>query len=263
VTTLRALAVFLACIASSAFAAGLAPGFNDLKVELPAELRTMAGRGEVSPVTHALVTVAAPADFRPEDSRPVFVVSATSDRPWHSSRELMREYAGVALAHGWILVAADPAPAVTLAEDHTSLRVALNIAALAALRRQWPKGETAPLAFGGFSGGSKYTGWLAAAFASRGRTVIGVYQSGCNEDALLEAARHFGVLDVRFRKIPVFLQSGADDRVATPADHRRIASELTGAGFRNVRIASPPGGHEVTPATLGDALDWFEALARN
>lgn len=257
----QAFALLAGWMSSCAFAAGLAPGFNDFSVELPAELRGMAGRGEPSPVTHALITVAVPAAFRAEDELPVLVVSATSDRPWHSSRQLLREYASVALAHGWILIAADTSEPVTVEKDHTSLRVALNIAALAALRQQWPKGDAAPLAFGGFSGGSKYTGWLAAAFASRGRTVIGVYQSGCNENAVLDAARHFDLLYTQFRRIPVFLQSGANDRVATPDDHRRIAAELRSAGFHNVRIASPPGGHEVRSQPLGEALDWFGELA--
>jgi predicted esterase len=135
------------------------------------------------------------------------------------------------------------------------------LAALAILRKRWPAEKESPLAFGGFSGGSKYTGWLTAAFVSRGRNVMGVYLSGCNENALLDAARHFDVLDGTFRKIPVFLQSGMKDTVSTPDDHRRIAKELERAGFENVRIQPAPGGHEVVPELLGEALDWF-ALRR-
>ena len=233
------------------------PGIREIQVQLPEELRRMAGRGEVSPVTHALVAIATPPGFAAQTAAPVLVVNATSDRPWNSSRDLMKAYAPIATARGWIVVAADPLPPVALADDHASLRMSLAIAALAILGKQWPAEAKAPLAFGGFSGGSKYTGWLSAGFVARGRQVGGVYLSGCNENALLEAARSFDVLDARFRRIPVFLQSGTDDKVATPDDHRRIARELERAGFQDVQVKPMPGGHEVSPAGLGEALDWF------
>lgn len=253
---IRAAAALLAlgaCLAAAACQA-------EILVELPGELRRMAGRGQLSAVTHARVAIELPRGADARRQAPVLVVNATSDRPWHSSLELMRAYAPTANARGWIVVAADPSPPVEPADDHASLRMSLAIAALAALRKQWPVEGSAPLAFGGFSGGSKYTGWLAAAFAARGRQVIGVYLSGHNENALLEAARSFGVLDASFKAIPVFLQSGTDDRVSTPEDHRRVAHELERAGFRNVRVKPVPGGHDVVPEGLGEALEWFSRL---
>src|ERR1700675_1363811 len=52
-------------LASVAFAApGLKPGgFAEFNVELPRDLRLVAGRGQLSPVAHALVTIAAPANL--------------------------------------------------------------------------------------------------------------------------------------------------------------------------------------------------------
>jgi hypothetical protein len=258
-----AAAAFLALfLAAPACPADPSPGIREIQAQLPGELRRMAGRGELSPVTHALVAVATPPGFTADSAAPVLVINATSDRPWHSSRDLMKAYAPAATARGWIVVAADPFPPVSLADDHASLRMSLAIAALAILGKQWPVETNAPLAFGGFSGGSKYTGWLAAGFVARGRRVIGVYLSGCNENALLEAARSFDVLDAAFRRTPVFLQSGLDDKVATPEDHRRIARELERAGFGNVRVRPVPGGHEVVPSVLGEALDGFGATER-
>jgi predicted esterase len=255
------LAVLLAT--SAAFAApGLKPGaLNEFSVEMPMELRKLAGRGEVSPVTHALVAIAAPANIDMAREWPVLVVSATSDPQFHSSRKLMSAYTETALAAGWIVVAADPAEEVAAEQDDVPLRLALVKAALAALALKWPGSDTAPLAFGGFSGGAKYSGWLAAAFASEGRRIIGIYLAGINEDTLVAAAGQFHVLDAKFRSVPIFLQSGETDAVSTPADHREVYAELKRAGFRRVRLEYFPGAHEVDPGPLRAALDGFRATS--
>jgi predicted esterase len=189
------------------------------------------------------------------------VISATSDPEYHSSRRLLGAYAEAAVAGGWILVAADPAEEVPVQRDDVSLRYALNAAALAALESQWMEAGTAPLAFGGFSGGAKFSGWLAAAFARQGRSIIGIYLAGINADTVISAARHFSVLNESFRRIPVFLQSGQNDTVATPGDHRSIHNELERAGFRELRIEYGAGSHEVDPRSLRVALDWFRKVA--
>jgi len=258
---------FLAFPAALFFAAastgtGLEPGgLSDFSVELPQELRQIAGRGGMAPVTRALVTVAVPVDFDAAHVYPVMVISATADPQYHSSRGLLRVYAEVAVGGGWILVAADPAEEVTVEQDDINLRYALNATALAALESQWPQAGKAPLALGGFSGGAKFSGWLAAAFASQGRSIIGIYLAGINSDTVISAARHFSVLNESFRRIPIFLQSGQRDKIATPADHRTIHDQLKHAGFREVRIEYGPGSHEVDPRSLRTALDWFRKVA--
>ncbi len=265
---LRVLVVLLSSlVASTALAApGLKAGSsNEFNVELPRELREMAGRGQVSPVKHALVAVSVPANFDGSRDWPVLVISSsrgrTPDDPeYHSSRRLSGAYADTAVAAGWIVVAADPAEDVSGVEDDIPLRYALNVAALAALELQWPRAGKAPLAFGGFSGGAKNSGWLAAAFARQGRSVIGIYAAGINEDTIVSAAQHFKVLTDAYKRIPIFLQSGEKDEIATPADHRRVADELRNAGFRNVRVESFPGPHAVEPELLRTALDWFREL---
>ncbi|HEX7272026.1 MAG TPA: hypothetical protein VF420_07750 [Casimicrobiaceae bacterium] len=252
----------LVLAASAALAApGLTPGgYTAFKVELPRELRQMAGRGELSPVTIADVTVAVPANFDAARDWPVMIVSATSDRPYQSSRLLLAAYAPVALEAGWILVAADPDEEVTVAQDDVPLRYALNIAALAALEQRWPGAAAARLAFGGFSGGSKYSGWLAAGFASRGRSIAGIYLAGCNLNTVVPAAQQFGVLTDAYRRVPVFLQSGETDVVSTMADHQRVMDEIKHAGFRNVRIEYFSGPHDIEPRLLRTALSWFGEL---
>jgi len=250
-------------VASGALAAtGLkASGLNEFQVELPTELRLLAGRGHLSPVMNALVTIAVPANFDPGHDWPVMVISATSDPQYNSSRHLLGAYADAAITDGWILVAADPAENVPIEQDDDALRYALNTAALAALALQWPEAGKAPLAFGGFSGGAKYSGWLAAAFASQGRKIIGIYLAGINQDTVVSAARQFKVLDETFRRIPIFLQSGEKDEIATPADHRGVHDELKREGFRRIRVKYFRGSHVVDAGPLRTALDWFRELA--
>lgn len=232
---------------------------NEYKVELPPELRRMAGRGALSPpVTHAIVAIAVPDKLGPEADAPVLVVSATSDASYSSSRRLLEAYSRVALENGWIAVAADPGEPLEAEKDNASVRLALNNAALAVLRKVRPKSADAPVAFAGFSGGAKYAGWLAGAFAKQGRTVIGIYLSGCNEDTVSKGAMQFD-LDARFRRVPVFVQAGAADEVATPQAHREVAASLERAGFARVKLVWTPGGHRVEPESLGSALGWFSA----
>jgi predicted esterase len=255
---LPALFVASGALTATSLKAG---GVSEFEVELPTELRQLAGRGQVSPVMHALVRIAVPANFDTSRDWPVMVISATSDPGYHSSRRLLSAYADAAVAAGWILVAADPEESVPVEQDDFALRYALNTAALAALALQWPAAGKAPLAFGGFSGGSKYSGWLAAAFAGQGRTLIGIYLAGINQDTVVSAAQQFKVLDETFRRVPVFLQSGEKDEIATPADHRGVHDELKRAGFRRIRIEYFPGRHVVDAGVFRTALDWFRELA--
>ena len=257
---IRLLALLLSLSAIAAPAAPGAGAIKEFNVELPSNLREIAGRGKLSPVAHALVTIAMPNDSALAPERPVLVISATSDAGGHSSRALLRAYAETALASGWTLVAADPGESIPAEQDDVPLRLALNTAALTVVARQWPGADKAPLAFGGFSGGAKYSGWLAAAFASQGRVVIGMYLAGINQDTVVDAATQFKVLDTNFKRIPVFLQAGESDEVATLSEHQGIAADLARAGFRNVRIVSFEGVHEVEPGPMVAALKWFREL---
>jgi hypothetical protein len=259
---IRLLALLPLILGSAALAVGLNPGgSSEFKVELPRELRTLAGRGQLSPVTQALVTIAVPANFDAARDWPVLIVNATFIAEAHSSRSLLRAYAATALAAGWITIAADPAEEISAEQDEVPLRYALDKAALGALEALWPRAGKAPLAFGGFSGGAKYSGWLAAVFAKEGRNVIGIYLAGFNQNTVLAAARQLDLLNETYRRVPVFLQSGETDEVATMADHRLVQEELHRAGFRNVRIEYFQGAHIVHPQPLGMALDWFQEVA--
>ncbi len=239
--------------------AELAPGEPfELRVGLSAEWRQLAGRGGgPSKVEQALVTVALPPGFDATREWPLLIVNATSDPGHSSSRALLQAYRAAAGAAGWVIVAADPEPAVSQDDDLLQLRYVLGHAALAAVKPMWKGAEQPRMALAGFSGGAKYAGWLAALFRGRGARVAGVYMAGVNANALGDAARQFGVLDDAMRAVPVFLQGGLKDRVATPAQHRGIEDDLRAAGFKQVRLEFVPGGHMVDAVPLRRALEWF------
>jgi hypothetical protein len=259
VPTAARIALVCFGLASASHAAPpLVPGATtEIRVALPVELRELAGDGKVAPVEQALVAVAVPADFSADRSWPVLVVNATADAGFNSSRSLLERYKDAALGAGWIVIAADPAPAATARDDQLSLRFALDLAALAALRDGWKDAGTPLVAVGGFSGGAKFSAGLAPLFARYGARVVGVYMAGVNEDLLSVSARRFGVLDAALRRLPVFVQSADIDRVATPAQHRAVAASLRDAGFINVRVETVAGRHEVISEPLSAALRWF------
>jgi len=190
----------------------------------------------------------------------VLVVNATSDRGHSSSRALLQAYRAAAADAGWVIVAADPEPAVSQDDDLLGLRYVLSSAALAAVRPMWKGADRARVAFAGFSGGAKYTGWLAALFHKQGTAVAGAYMAGLNTNAIGEAAEKFGLVrDEAFHRVPIFLQGGRKDRVATPAQHEGIEADLKRDGFKQVRLEFVPGLHAVDAAPLAGALRWFAA----
>ena len=232
-----------------------------LTVELPQVLREVAGNGKASPVTHALIDIAYPPAFDAARAWPILVINATSDLKFNSSRALMHRYADVATAAGWVVVAADANRELVVNQDNVKLRLALDSAALAALQLKWPAAAEAPLAFGGFSGGAKHSGWLAAAFVAQERKVIGVFQAGINEESFIKAGKQFKVDNADFLRIPVFLLVGDRDRMSTPNAHRRVEKQLKKAGVEHVKLEIIPGPHYVNPAPLKGALEWFTSIA--
>jgi hypothetical protein len=236
------------------------PGqISPFRVELPDTMRRVAGKGRPSAVHHALGAVVVPPGFDPQKPWPVLVVSATADPRYNSSRKLLQLFAPPALAAGWVVVAADPDPAVDPEGDTIELRFALVRAALAALQIEWPGLADWPVAFGGFSGGAKFSGWLAGLSALNGRLPVGIYLAGCNEPTPVDAADIKGVPRWKFVRVPVFLSSGDKDPIATPDQHRRVLIALRGIGFQTVRMESHPGRHEIYQPHLQQALEWFAA----
>lgn len=259
------LLAFLLLVASKALAAfELKPGETaTFRVEIPAELRKLAEESGAKDLTVARVAVALPPDFSPDRAWPVMVISATAaPRHYASNTRLLGFYAPVATAAGWVLVATDPEPDITAAQDTDAVRLALLETAFAALATRWPQVKTSPLAFGGFSGGAKRSGTLAALYRRLfDRQAIGVFQAGINEETVALMARDYGVRDARHQAMPVFLLAGTQDEIATPEQHRQVQRELKRAGFKQVKLETFPGPHAVDPRPLQRALAWFKEVA--
>lgn len=236
-------------------------GMVEFLVEMPLALREFAAGGRTSSVKTVRVAVVVPADFDPARVWPIMVISATSDPEYNSSCVLLGQYAKAALATGWILLAADPQEKVGLAEDNLQLRYALASTGLSGLEQLWPGAAKAPLAFGGYSGGAKHSGWLTAEFAAQGRLAIGVFQGGINKETVALAGRRLNVLNDAYRRIPVYLQGGTKDEIATPEAHRAVAAALKRSGFVHVRLEFNEARHAIDTQQLQHALAWFNELA--
>jgi hypothetical protein len=260
-TVLKLLVVSaILLIAAPAFAAfSIEPGkVSEFEIELPLEVRQLAGdKKHPSPAKTVKVVVFAPTAFDAARSAPVMVISATSDPGYNSSIALLRRYSEAAESTGWVLVAADPVEKIGLGDDTFQLRYVMVSAALDVLGKLWPPSASAPIAFGGYSGGAKHSGVLAASIAARGRVAVGVFQGGINSDTLALAMKNFKVPRADYEKIRVFLAGGERDEVATPDAHRQVAAVLKKAGFKNIRIEFNDRRHGVDPEMLKTALKWF------
>jgi hypothetical protein len=228
---------------------------------LSADLRNFASATDRPIVfTEAKCAVAVPKDFSPGRAWPVLLVSATSDPGYNSSRALLRQFAAPALKAGWIVIAADPPSPVELSNDTDPFRYALLMGALDRLRTAWPDLNRWPRAFGGFSGGAKRSGTLAAFSLLLGHPPIGVFQAGCNQATLRFALSIPQLPRAVFLATPVFLSSGHKDPIATPAQMEEVRDDLARTGFRTVKFERFTGSHEVHAPHVEEALTWFSQV---
>src|SRR3954469_8790971 len=183
--------------------------------------------GNPRPVTgRAVLTF--PAGFDPSRPCPILIVTSTSDFNRTSVMDA-DWYRAPATAEGWIVLGSDATIAPRI--DSTQWRLGLLGAALEAIRKEWPQSARWPVAFAGFSGGSKRSGLLGAMLAKSGSVrVCGFFLSGINEDRLGEAyaTYHPGG---NFLNVPIWLSSGSSDPVATPQAHNLVKASLERKGF--------------------------------
>src|SRR4051812_23769481 len=198
-----------------------------------------------------------PAGFDPSRSWPILIVTSTSDFNRTSAMDA-DWYRAPATAEGWIVLGSDATTAPRI--DSTQWRLGLLGAALEAIRKDWPQSAKWPVAFAGFSGGSKRSGVLGAMLAKSGSVrICGFFLSGINEDRLGEAYKTYhpgrGLLEV-----PVWLSSGANDPIATPVAHNMVKASLERTGFKRVRLEQFGGGHQLKLSEVRRALQWFRQL---
>ncbi|HEX8077607.1 MAG TPA: hypothetical protein VF511_07315 [Chthoniobacterales bacterium] len=217
-----------------------------------------AQAGNPRPQTGRAV-LAFPAGFDPSRPWPILIVTSTSDFNRTSAMDA-DWYRAPATAEGWIVLGSDATIAPRI--DSTQWRLGLLGAALEAIRKDWPQSSRWPVAFAGFSGGSKRSGLLGVMLAKSGSVrVAGFFLSGINEDRLGEAYKTYrpgeGLLEV-----PVWLSSGSSDSVATPQAHNLVKASLERTGFKRVRLEQFDGGHQLKLSEVRRALQWFRQLGR-
>lgn len=257
-------ALLAALHATAGFGAGLEvkPGdVTEFEATLSPAQREMASAGGAGNHATTLAAVAVPKDFDPGRPWPVLVVSATSDLGYNSSRKNLHWFMTPALRAGWVLVAADPTQHVDPALDSNGMRYGLALAAMDRLEQQWPNFRRWPRAFAGISGGAKRSAWLAALSALDGYRPLGVLQCGCNQAVMIDALSVYRPDRAKFLAVPVYLSSGSDDAIATPAQMLQVDLDLESAGFRHVRLEKFPGKHAVYPYHVEQALRWFLEIA--
>ena len=148
--------------------------------------------------------------FRSRAPWPILVVTSTSDFNRTSAMDV-EWYRPPATAEGWVVLGSDATIKPRI--DSTQWRLGMLAAALEAMRKDWPQSAKWPMAFAGFSGGSKRSGVLGAMLAKTGSVrICGFFLSGINEDRLGEGYRTYQP-GRGFLEVPVWLSSGA----ATPS----------------------------------------------
>jgi hypothetical protein len=232
---------------------------NMLEVEEPEEFAALRKKLKMEPAGKLSMVLVLPRDFDPAKVYPVITAYITDD-----AAEPDTAAAGAfefAAQQGWVVLAASGSGKALSARER-----GVNILAAArVLETEWPAVKSWKWATGGFSGGAKAAGYVAAALVGDNRRVIGIYMSGSNSatpalavDAMKEVRR---CSERELRRVPVFLSNGASDTVASLEDQKRMAEALDRAGFKKVRAESFEGGHEGNKEHTALALEWFAGLA--
>jgi hypothetical protein len=196
--------------------------------------------------------VAVPRDFDPRKSWPLLIVSTPSGG---SALQAMHAYTNVALAEGWVVLAAN-GPQVKVEEDTSDWNWAMLSSVLDFVTKAWPQSQQWPVACAGFSGGAKRSGFVGAALMRDHFQVAGLFMGGCNEDRATTGflVHHPGD---GFKRVPIFLSSGTSDTIASPTQAAAVKQAMERSGFSNVRLESYAGGHRLDAAHLKRALNWF------
>lgn len=203
--------------------------------------------------------LAFPPGFDPARTWPLLIVTSTSDFNRTSAMDA-DWYRPPASAEGWVVLGSDAT--INPRIDSTQWRLGLLAAALEAIRKEWPQTSRWPVAFAGFSGGSKRSGILGPMLAKSGSVrVCGFFLSGINEDRLSEGYKTYQP-GRGFLEVPVWLSSGASDTVATPQAHNLVKASLERTGFKRVRLEQFGGGHQLKMSEVRRGLQWFRQLGR-
>jgi hypothetical protein len=234
-------------------------GTLDLQFPISNYFQEHAAQGGNPRPTTGRALLMFPKGFDPARSWPILVVTSTSDNGRTSPMDAPW-YQDAAMKEGWIVLATDAT--IRPRADSTVWRFAILAAALQTTRHDWPQSAQWPVALGGFSGGAKTSGELGAMLAKSGPIrICGFLLIGINSDRLSVAYKSFQPAP-GFLSTPIWISSGASDKVAPPASEELIYYSLKRTGFQQVRLEQFSGGHAVNSAEVQRALHWFREVGK-
>lgn len=245
----------LAAAPAATVALSVTPGSTStFEVPLSRQAQIEAARNGNPAIKMAKVLIGVPMGFDPQRSYPLLIISATVNYP---SSSLYPRYEKEAIDAGWVIMAADAMEKPK--DDDNGWRWATISAGLDAMEANWPAAKTWPIACGGFSGGAKRSGFIAGEVATKTQhKLIGMLMGGCNQDtASMALHQNPSPPAYVFQQVPIFLSSGTDDKIATPAQHKDVLSSMKGSGFKKIKLETFPGAHDPAPQHTTDALAWF------
>ena len=246
-------------VAAATLAGQQVQGGKKVEIDFPAPnyFQDMAAQfGNPRPQTgRAVLTF--PPGFDLARRWPLLIVTSTSDFNRTSPMDL-EWYRPAADAEGWVILASDAT--IKPVQDSTPWRLAMLAAALDAVRKEWPQSAKWPVAFGGFSGGSKRSGLLGAMLGKSGSVnICGFFLAGINEDRLSEGYKTYQP-GASFLNIPIWISGGMDDPIATPSAEGAVQASLLRTGFKRVRVEHFMGSHWLKRSEVRLALRWFREL---
>jgi len=226
---------------------------------LPTEAIRALDKEHNTVVTNAKVGIAVPPGFDPSKSWNLIVISSTEDLNSLSIGHA-GQYMDAIIGRNWVVMAADGPNDDAPIRVSNTWRWSLIRAGLEELHRQWPGSRNWNYATGGFSGGAKFSGYMAALLAASGYKVIGMFMGGCNEDMATRGVNDYKPSRWTFLKVPIFLSNGENDPIAPVSYGPRVRDSMNKGGFKEIRVETCPGGHDPYPEHMRQALAWFEEI---
>jgi hypothetical protein len=201
-----------------------------------------------------------PKNFDPARAWPILIVNSTTDMDRTSIMDAPW-YRDAAMREGWLVLATDAT--IRPRADSLQWRLSILTAALEIMRKDWPQSAQWPVAFAGLSGGAKRSGILATMLAgNRGLKICGIFLAGINSDRVTAAYKDYHP-PADFLNTPIWISSGASDRIAPPASEELVYFSLKRTGFKNVRLEQFSGGHTLNKAEIQRALHWFREVGKS
>ena len=231
----------------------------DIQFPISSEFQALAAQGANPRPTTGHAFISFPNGFDQAKTWPILVITSTTDFDITNIMDAPA-YRDSAMKEGWIVFATDAT--IKPRADSFQWRLAPLTAGLQFLRTSWPQSARWPIAFAGFSGGSKRAGTIATILAkNRGLRICGLFLAGMNMDLISSAYKDYQP-PPDFLNVPIWISSGTSDPIATPGLTEAAYFSLKRTGFKNVRLEKFFGGHALKRADLQRALHWFREVGK-